>query len=71
MGTRMPVSSRKRRKRLRMASRSVGDEPGGTGSSSWKLTPCAELGEVVDGVDEIERRPNLVAEGIAVRLPTV
>jgi hypothetical protein len=39
IGTFMPVSSRAWRKRFTMASRSCGDDPKGTRSSSWKFTP--------------------------------
>ena len=39
IGTFMPVSSRARRNRLTICSRSAADEPGGTRSSSWKFTP--------------------------------
>ena len=39
MGTCIPVASSARRKRLRISSRSLGDEPYGTRSLSWKLTP--------------------------------
>ena len=39
MGTLRPVASSACRNRLRMASRSEGDDPQGTRSLSWKLTP--------------------------------
>jgi hypothetical protein len=39
IGTFMPVSSSARRNRFSTASRSAADEPYGTRSSSWKLTP--------------------------------
>ena len=41
IGTLMPVLSSARRNRFRICSRSAGVDPGGTRSSSWKLTPYA------------------------------
>ena len=41
IGTFIPVASSARRNRLRIASRSAADEPGGIRSSSWKFTPYA------------------------------
>ena len=41
IGTFMPVSSSALRNRFSTASRSAGDEPYGTRSSSWKFTPYA------------------------------
>ena len=39
IGTLSPVASSARRNRFKICSRSAADEPGGTRSSSWKLTP--------------------------------
>src|SRR5438105_91044 len=43
MGTFMPVASRARRKRFTIDSRSLGDDPSGTRSLSWKFTPYAPM----------------------------
>ena len=66
IGTFMPVSSSARRNRFRICSRSAADEPGGTRSSSWKLTPYApSSARRCTDVDRIERRARLVAERVA------
>ena len=64
----MPVSSSAVRKRLRIASRSAADEPGGIEVVVVEVDAVrAELGEPVHRLDRIERRAGLVAEGVAAR----
>src|SRR5918994_1575629 len=69
MGTRMPVSSSARRNRLRMPSRSVGDDPGGPRSSSWTSTqgvPVTEASAVREGLTG-SGVPRLDARGLTKR----
>ena len=65
IGTFMPVLSSARRNRFRICSRSAG---GRAGRHEIVVVEAhavrAELGEVVHGVDRIERRARLVAEGV-------
>ena len=69
MGTTSPVSSRASAKRATMASRSDG---GRARRHQVVVVEAhavgAQLGQVLDGVDRVERGPDLVAEGVPARV---